>query len=167
MSSDWVSLWTGNDSTWLHLLITSGGRNRLSLPPDVDDDSHRPHVQRAVVAFVSQDLWGEIRRRADHGTPERLLADDPSESKVAQFDLWAEFMLRRVHADRGSDNIQSEEREHDAIQGGHRWRGVKLTPRWPCSSGGRKSVMELKVHTHSGERGDGDAASCPCVTFSP
>lgn len=60
---------------------------RLKLQPDVDDDPHRPHVQRAVVAFVSQNLRSEIRRRADHRPPEGLFPDDPSESKVAEFDL--------------------------------------------------------------------------------
>ena len=60
---------------------------RRSVVPDVDDDSHRPHVQRAVVAFVPQDLGSEIRRRADHRTPERLLTDDPSEAEVTQLHL--------------------------------------------------------------------------------
>lgn len=60
---------------------------RLELLPDVDDDAHRPHVQRAVVAFVSQNLGGQIGRRANHGTPEGLFPDDPSKSKVAEFDL--------------------------------------------------------------------------------
>lgn len=54
---------------------------------DVDDDAHRPHVQRAVVAFVPQDFGSEIRRRADHRTPKRLLADDPSETEVTQLHL--------------------------------------------------------------------------------
>lgn len=58
-----------------------------SLRPDVDDDSDRPHVQRAVVAFVPQDFGSEIRRRADHRTPKRLLADDPSETEVTQLHL--------------------------------------------------------------------------------
>lgn len=60
---------------------------RLELQPDVDDDAHRPHVQRAVVAFVSQNLGSKIRRRANHGTPEGLFPDDPSKSKVTEFDL--------------------------------------------------------------------------------
>lgn len=59
----------------------------MSFLPDIDDDSNRPHVQRSVVAFVPQDLRGEIRWRADHRTPERLLTDDPSETEVAQLHL--------------------------------------------------------------------------------
>lgn len=69
---------------------TGGERNQDSrgeLQPDVDDDAHGPHVQRAVVAFVPQNLGSEVRRRAHHGTPERLFPDDPSESEVAEFDL--------------------------------------------------------------------------------
>ena len=58
--------------------------------PDVDDDSDRPHVQRAVVAFVPQDFRSEVRRRADHRAPKRLLTDDPSESEVAKLHLQEE-----------------------------------------------------------------------------
>lgn len=60
---------------------------RLEVQPDVDDDAHGPHVQRAVVAFVSQNLRSKICRRANHGTPEGLFPDDSSKSKVTEFDL--------------------------------------------------------------------------------
>lgn len=61
--------------------------HQVRLVPDVDDDSDRPHVQRAVVAFVPQDFGSKISRRADHRTPERLFADDPSKTKVTQLHL--------------------------------------------------------------------------------
>lgn len=64
-----------------------GGAKSVVLP-DVDDDSHRPHVQGAVVAFVPQHLGGQIGWSADHRAAERLLADDASEPKVTQLHLW-------------------------------------------------------------------------------
>lgn len=57
------------------------------LLPDVDDDTHRPHVQRAVVSFVPEDLWSKIGWRTDHRAAERLLTNNSSESEVAQLHL--------------------------------------------------------------------------------
>lgn len=66
-----------------------GSPQRL-LQPDVDDDADRPHVQRAVVALVPEHLRRQVRRRADHRAPERLLADDPGEAEVTELHLQRE-----------------------------------------------------------------------------
>lgn len=67
----------------------------------VHDDADRPHVQGAVVTLVEQDLWRQVGRRADHRAAERLLADDASEAKVAEFDLKAAETVEAT--DRKSD----------------------------------------------------------------
>lgn len=54
---------------------------------DVDDDSHRPHVQWTVVAFTPQHLWCQIRRCAHHWTAKRFLPNNASKTKVTQFHL--------------------------------------------------------------------------------
>lgn len=54
---------------------------------NVHDDTHRPHVQRAVVAAAVDHLWRQIGRRAHHGATERLLADNAGEAEIAELHL--------------------------------------------------------------------------------
>lgn len=60
---------------------------KSSAQRNVNDYTDRPHVQRAVVAFVAENFWREISWRADHRSPERFLANDSREAKVAQLHL--------------------------------------------------------------------------------
>lgn len=72
----------------LDLLILVEGERPAQA--DVDDDAHRPHVQRAVVAFAAQHLGRQVRRRPDHRAAERLLPDDAGEAKVTKLHLQEE-----------------------------------------------------------------------------
>lgn len=54
---------------------------------DIHNDTDRPHVQRAVVTLVQQNLWGQVGWGANHRAAERLLANDSGETKVAQLHL--------------------------------------------------------------------------------
>lgn len=66
------------------LVLVEGKR---AAQADVQDHPDSPHVQRAVIAVAADHLGGQIRRRAHHRAPERLLTDDPCKTKVAQFHL--------------------------------------------------------------------------------
>lgn len=50
---------------------------------DIHDDTHRPHVQRAVVALIQQNFRRQISRGPDNRAAERLLANDAGKSEVA------------------------------------------------------------------------------------
>lgn len=54
---------------------------------DVHDDANRPHVQRAVVALVEQNLRCQVSGGPDHRATEGLFANDAGESKVTQLHL--------------------------------------------------------------------------------
>lgn len=53
----------------------------------VHDDTHRPHVQRAVVAAAADHLGRQVGWRPHDRATERLLADDAGEAEVAQLHL--------------------------------------------------------------------------------
>lgn len=54
---------------------------------DVHNDTDRPHVQRAVVALVQQDLRRQVGRCTDHRAAKRLLTDDTGKAKITQLHL--------------------------------------------------------------------------------
>ncbi len=58
-----------------------------STQTDIHDHTYRPHVQRAIVTLVQQDLGGQISWRANDRTAERLLSDDAGKTKVTKFHL--------------------------------------------------------------------------------
>ena len=54
---------------------------------DVDDDSSAPHVQRPVVALVTEHLGGKVGGGTNYRLPEPLLSNYSRESEVTQFYL--------------------------------------------------------------------------------
>ncbi len=58
-----------------------------STETDIDDDTHWPHVQRAVVALVAKHLRGEVRWGTYHRTPKRLLTNNTCKTEITQLHL--------------------------------------------------------------------------------
>lgn len=55
----------------------------------VHDDADGPHVERAVVTLVQENLRCQVGRGADHGAAEGLFTNDAGKAKVTEFHLEA------------------------------------------------------------------------------
>lgn len=62
-------------------------KRERSTETDIDDHTHGPHVQRAVVALVPKHLRGEVRRGSYHRTPKRLLTNNTCKTEITQLHL--------------------------------------------------------------------------------
>ena len=56
-------------------------------PPDIDDDTNRPHVEGAIVAFAAEHLRGQVGGGPHHWPPEWFLTNDAGKTKVTQLHL--------------------------------------------------------------------------------
>lgn len=54
---------------------------------DVHNDTHRPHVQWAVVAAATDHLGRQVSGRSHYWATKRLFTNDAGETEVAQFHL--------------------------------------------------------------------------------
>lgn len=59
-----------------------------STQANIHDHTNRPHVKRAIVSLVQEDLRGQVSRRAHDRTAERLLSNDASKTEITKFHLW-------------------------------------------------------------------------------
>lgn len=60
---------------------------KRSTQANIHDHTNRPHVQRAIVSLVQEDLRGQVSRRAHDRAAERLLSNDAGKTKVTKFHL--------------------------------------------------------------------------------
>lgn len=56
----------------------------------INDDTHGPHIQRSVVAFVPQHFWSKVGWRSYNRTPEWFLSNDSGKAKITKFYLFKE-----------------------------------------------------------------------------
>lgn len=63
----------------------------------INDDTHWPHIQRSVIAFVSQNLWSKVGWCAYNWTPKWFLSDDPGKAKVTKFYLFNEKCYSKTY----------------------------------------------------------------------
>lgn len=54
----------------------------------INDNTHRPHIQRPVVAFVSQHFRSKVCWCSYHRAPKRFLSNDSGKAKITKFYLF-------------------------------------------------------------------------------
>lgn len=56
----------------------------------INDDTHRPHIQRSVIAFVPQHFWSKVGWCSYNWTPKWFLSNDSGKAKITKFYLFQE-----------------------------------------------------------------------------
>lgn len=56
----------------------------------INYNTHRPHIQRSVVAFIPQHFWSKVGWCSYNWTPEGFLPNDSSKAKITEFYLFKE-----------------------------------------------------------------------------
>lgn len=63
----------------------------------INDDTHWPHIQRSVIAFVSQNLWSKVGWCSYNWTPKWFLSNDSGKAKITKFYLFKEKCYSKTY----------------------------------------------------------------------
>lgn len=63
----------------------------------INDDTHWPHIQRSVIAFVSQNLWSKVGWCSYNWAPKWFLSNDSGKAKITKFYLFKEKCYSKTY----------------------------------------------------------------------